>query len=62
MYTQIFAFYNQSLTLLRKILVYFPVKAEEDEKEVLLAFRQLQPKDKVQVLNFVRVLAENDAT
>lgn len=62
LYCNLMSTYNNSLDLLRKILVYFPPEGVYEDKELLANFSSLSTTDRALVKKFVTQLQDGTET
>lgn len=58
-YRQVYTFYNRSLELVRKIVVYFPPQVDSEEKELLVKWRDLSSASRLKVDQLINELNAN---
>lgn len=59
-YTEAFTFYNKSLDLMRKVMVYFPADKSEDQAELIALYLSLGAAEKQQLIESLRAKEKSE--
>lgn len=59
-YKECFSFYNKSLELMRKILVYFPIDRDEEQAELLSLYNLVSREEKDAIMQVLKEKVKRD--